>query len=163
MAAEVLNEMGAKISPESIATGLAKVRWPGRLQILQRKPWVVVDGAHNADSAKRLVKALKGYFDFSRLILVFGASSDKNIAGMVTELASIPDEVIVTCSRHPRAIPPERLVNEFSRKGITPEVTENVVSAMELAMAKSVSGDLVCATGSLFIVAEVMEYMIKRG
>ncbi|MFC1931230.1 bifunctional folylpolyglutamate synthase/dihydrofolate synthase [Chloroflexota bacterium] len=163
VAAEVLNEMGAKVSSASIATGLAKVRWPGRLQILQRKPWVVVDGAHNADSAKRLVKALKGYFDFSRLILVFGASSDKNIAGMVAELASLPDEVIVTRSRHPRAIPAERLVNELSKKGVIPEVTENVAAAVELAMTKSASGDLVCATGSLFIVAEVMEYMMKRG
>ncbi|MBA7675017.1 UDP-N-acetylmuramoyl-L-alanyl-D-glutamate--2,6-diaminopimelate ligase [subsurface metagenome] len=113
-AAEVLVERGARVSPKNIADGLAQVHWPGRLQILRRKPWVIVDGAHNADSVRRLVKALKQYFDFERAILIFGASSDKNIAGMVAELASFPDTVIVTQSRHPRAIAPDKPVSEFT-------------------------------------------------
>ena len=162
-AAEVLVERGAKVSPKSIADGLAQVHWPGRLQILRRKPWVIVDGAHNADSVRRLVKALKQYFDFDRAILIFGASSDKNIAGMVDELASFPDTVIVTQSRHPRAVAPDKPVSEFSKRGIVPVVTENVASAVELALAKAKPTDLICATGSLFIVAEVMEYMLQRG
>ncbi len=160
--AEVLVERGAKISPEGITTGLAKVHWPGRLQILQREPWIIVDGAHNADSARRLVEALKQYFDFSRVVLVFGASSDKNIAGMIAELASLPDLVIVTQSRHPRAVEPATLVSEFSKLGVVSEVAENVASAVELALTRAMPSDLICATGSLFIVAEVMEYMLKR-
>ena len=159
---EVLVERGAKISPESIAKGLTQVHWPGRLQILKREPWVIVDGAHNADSAGRLVSALKQYFNFERAFLIFGASSDKNIAGMVTELASFPDTVMVTQSRHPRAVAADRLVSEFSRYDVVPEVTENVASAVELALAGAKPADLICATGSLFIVAEVMEYMLKR-
>jgi len=160
---EVLEEGGAKVSSENIAEGLAKVRWPGRLQILQREPWVIVDGAHNGDSARRLVRALKQYFNFGRTVLIFGASSDKNIASMVSELASFPDTVIVTHSRHPRAVETTRLVSEFARAGIIPEVAENVASAVALALAKAKPTDLVCATGSLFVVAEVMEYMLKRG
>ena len=160
---EVLAERGAKVSSESVATGLAQVHWPGRLQILQREPWVIVDGAHNADSARRLVKALKQYFAFDRTVLIFGASSDKNIAGMVAELASLPNAVIVTHSRHPRAIAPDKLVSEFAKVGIIPEVVENVAVAVELALAKAKPTDLICATGSLFIVAEVMEHMLKRG
>ena len=158
---EVLAERGAKVSPESIATGLAQVHWPGRLQILQRKPWVIVDGAHNADSVGRLAKALKQYFDFERAVLIFGASSDKNIAGMAAELASLSSTVIVSQSRHPRAIEPNALVSEFSKWGIVPEVAENVASAVELALTRAQATDLICATGSLFIVAEVMEYMLK--
>jgi len=161
-AAEVLVERGAKVSPKNIADGLAQVHWPGRLQILRREPWVIVDGAHNADSVRRLVKALRQYFDFERAILIFGASSDKNIAGMVAELASFPDTVIVTQSRHPRAIAPDKLVSEFAKWEIIPEVAENVASAVELALAQAKPTDLICATGSLFIVAEVMEYMLKR-
>ncbi|MFQ5997242.1 MAG: bifunctional folylpolyglutamate synthase/dihydrofolate synthase [Dehalococcoidales bacterium] len=160
--AEVLVERGAKVSPKSIADGLAQVHWPGRLQILQREPWVIVDGAHNADSARRLVKALKQYFDFERATLIFGASSDKNIAGMAAELASFPDTVMVTQSRHPRAVATDKLVSEFSRCGVVPEVVGNVASAVELALARAKPPDLICATGSLFIVAEVMEYMLQR-
>ncbi len=160
---EVLVERGAKVSPKNIADGLAQVHWPGRLQILRREPWVIVDGAHNADSVRRLVKALRQYFDFERAILIFGASSDKNIAGMVAELMSFPDTVIVTQSRHPRAIAPDKLVSEFAKWEIIPEVAENVASAVERALAQAKPTDLICATGSLFIVAEVMEYMLQCG
>jgi len=156
---EVLVELGAKVSPESIATGLGQVHWPGRLQILRREPWVIVDGAHNADSSRKLVETLKRYFDFERAVLILGVSSDKNIAGMAAELASLPDAVIVTRSHHPRAVEPARLASEFSKRGIISEVAENVASAVELALNKAMPGDLICATGSLFIVAEVMEYM----
>ena len=161
--AEVLAERGAKISAESIAGGLAKVQWPGRLQILRRKPWVIVDGAHNADSAKRLVQALKQYFSFSRMVLIIGASSDKNISSMVTELASLPDSVIVTRSRHPRATDPAIIVREFSKRGVVPEVAEDVASAVALALSKAAPDDLICATGSLFIIPEVMADMLRRG
>ena len=159
VSAEVLAELGTKISPRSIITGLGQLEWPGRLQILQQEPWVVVDGAHNADSARRLAEALERYFDFDQLILIFGASADKNIAGMVAELAPTSSTVIVTRSQHPRAVEPARLAGEFSKGGITPIVTENVTSAVELALDRATPGDLICATGSLFIVAEVMEYM----
>ena len=162
-AAEVLATREARISPESIARGLNQVRWPGRLQVLRREPRVIVDGAHNADSARRLVRALGEYFDFQRVFLVFGASSDKNIAGMVAELASLPGEVIVTRSRHPRAVAPAVLGSEFSKYGIVTEEAENVAAAVELALARANPADLICATGSLFLVAEVMEYLAPRG
>ena len=161
IAAEVLAGLGASISPESIASGLARVHWPGRLQILRRQPWVVIDGAHNAYSVQKLVEALRQHFKFERLFLIFGASSDKNVAGMVAELASLPSEVIVTSSRHPRALETATLVSEFSKKGVIPEVAENVASAVELALARTTPADLICATGSLFVIAEVMENMAE--
>ena len=157
--AEVLTELGAEIPPQSIISGLSEVDWPGRLQVLQQEPWVVVDGAHNTYSAKRLAEALEQYFSFDQMILIFGASSDKNIAGMVAELAPLSSTVIVTRSRHPRAVEPARFVAAFSRLGIIPIVAKNVNAAIELALDKAMPGDLICATGSLFIVAEVMEYM----
>jgi len=162
-AVEVLVEQGAEVSPESIAAGLAQVHWPGRLQVLRRQPWVIVDGAHNAYSAKRMGEALKYYFDFNRVVLIFGASSDKDVSGMVAELAAFAGEVIVTGSRHPRALDTTVLVTEFSKWGITPRVAENVASAVELALVEAEPGDLICATGSMFIIAEVMECLGAAG
>ncbi len=154
---EVLSSRGAAVSSEAIAAGLARVHWPGRLQVLRREPWLVVDGAHNADSARRLAESLRRYFDFDHLFLIVGASSDKDIAGMVKELAALGGTVIATCSRHPRAAAPEDLAAEFSRWGMTTVVAEDVAAAVDVALARAEPGDLVCATGSLFVVAEVME------
>jgi dihydrofolate synthase/folylpolyglutamate synthase len=161
-AVEVLAERGVTVSPESIALGLAQVRWPGRLQILKSEPWFIVDCAHNAYSAKRLVEALRQYFNFDRIILILGVSSDKDIAGMVAELATLPGIVIVTCAHHPRALEPGRLIAEFSKWGITPEAAESTSSAVDLALARARPGDLICATGSIFVVAEVMEYLLSK-
>ena len=161
-AAETLAGRGAVITAEAITSGIAGVNWPGRLQVLRRKPWVIVDGAHNGDSVQRLVAALRQYFTFEKAVVIFGASSDKNIAAMAAELKTFPDKVIVTSSHHPRAVAVKQLVEEFSRESVIPEASENVASAMEKALSLAGPADLVCATGSLFLVAEVMEYMRKR-
>ena len=158
-AVEVLAEQRVVVGAESIATGLARVHWLGRLQVLRRKPWFIVDCAHNAYSMKKLVEALRQHFDFERAVLILGVSSDKDISGMVAELAPLSGMVIVTATRHPRALEPARLAAQLSKRGITPEVAENVASAVELALARAKPEDLICATGSIFVVAEVMEHL----
>ncbi|MDD5127354.1 MAG: bifunctional folylpolyglutamate synthase/dihydrofolate synthase [Dehalococcoidales bacterium] len=155
--AEVLAEHGAKITPEQIIRGLMQVRWPGRLQVLRRRPALVIDGAHNAYSIKRLGEALRKYFQFKRLFLIFGASSDKDIAGMCDELAVFADEVIVTHSHNPRSVSPDKLAEEIAKRGIKCETEENVASAIELALGQAAPDDLICVTGSIFVIAEVLE------
>ena len=155
---EVLAGLGARISPASIAAGLSRVSWPGRLQILQYSPLFVVDSAHNTDSVMKLRKALKQYFQFDDVVLIIGTSQDKDIAGMAAGLSSLSHNIIVTRSRNLRAAATSALAAEFSELGLTPQVTENVASAVDMALAKATPRDLVCATGSLFVVAEVIEY-----
>ncbi|MDZ4230915.1 MAG: Mur ligase family protein, partial [Dehalococcoidales bacterium] len=156
-ALEVLMEKGLSVSGDNLSGGLARVNWPGRLQVLGRHPLVVVDGAHNPDSARKLRLALEQYFDFDRAILIFGASSDKNIAGIVAELAPLFDEVIATHSIHPRAMPTASVVAEFSRQGVTAQATEDISAALPLALAMAGEKDLICVTGSLFVVAGAIE------
>ncbi len=156
--AEVLAGLGVRISAETIATGLLRVSWPGRLQVLRRDPLLVVDGAHNADSARKLVKALPEYFRFAGAILVVGTSRDKDIAGMVDGLLPLSTNVIVTRSRNPRAADVSALAAEFSRRGVKAKEAETVGSAVETALRGAGHGDLVCVTGSLFVVAEAIEY-----
>jgi dihydrofolate synthase/folylpolyglutamate synthase len=157
-ALEVMRGQAPGISDRSIAIGLAQVNWPGRLQVLQRNPLFVVDGAHNADSARRLREAIKQYFEFDDVILIVGISQEKDIPGIVAELSSLTSQVIVTHSAHPRAAIAATLVAEFSKLDVNPEVTEDIASAVGLALAKAEQGDLICVTGSLFVVSEVMEY-----
>ncbi|MFH1651029.1 MAG: folylpolyglutamate synthase/dihydrofolate synthase family protein [Chloroflexota bacterium] len=163
-AAEVLAEKGAaKITPVSIAAGLKGINWPGRLQILHRQPWLVIDGAHNAYSAGRLVAALRKYFTYRRAWLIFGASGDKDLDGMVAELAPFPDEVIVTVSRHPRSVKADVLAAAFARHGARAETATDVAGAVKAARARAAKDDLICATGSIFIIAEVLEYLGPAG
>jgi len=154
---EVLAEKGFNISRESIINGLAQVSWPGRLQIVSRQPLLVVDGAHNPDSARRLKQSLEKYFDFNQAILVIGVSSDKDVTGVISELFPLFDKVIATCSHHPRAMAPAHIVAEFAKHGAKTQVAEDVPTALSLALALAGDRDLICVTGSLFVVAEAME------
>ncbi len=162
-ALEVLAGRGFSISRDSIITGLAKVSWPGRFQIVSRSPLIVVDGAHNPAAARGLRQSIEHYFkNFGRAILVIGASSDKDIAGIVSELYPLFDKVIVTRSRHPRAVATPPIVAEFRKHRVKAQAAETVPEALSLALAQAGSRDLICITGSLFVVGEAIE-QLKRG
>jgi len=156
-ALEILAEKGFNISKDSITNGLARVSWPGRFQMISRHPVIVVDGAHNPDGALRLKQSLEQYFDFDRAILVMGASSDKKIAGVISGLVPLFDKVMVTRSKHPRAKAPELVAEEFGRHGVEAQVVADVPMALSAALALAGDRDLICVTGSLFVVAEAIE------
>ncbi len=147
------------VGAADISSGLGNVSWPGRLEVLQQQPIFLVDGAHNEDSARRLKDAIERDLGFDRVILIMGVSSDKDMAAMVEELAAISSFVIATRSRHPRALDPALLLGEFSKRRVPGEVVESVAAAAERALAMAQPDDLVCATGSLFVVAEAREYV----
>ncbi len=156
-ALEVLAERGFNISAGGITDGLAKVNWEGRLQVLSRRPLVVVDGAHNTDSARRLRQSLEQYFEFDRAILIIGLSLDKDLPGIVSELVPLFSEVIVTRSIHPRAMATGPIVAEFGRRGIKAGETDAISVALPLALGMAGDRDLICVTGSLFVAAGAIE------
>jgi dihydrofolate synthase/folylpolyglutamate synthase len=157
-ALEILASQGFAISPADIAQGLAQVKWPGRFQILRQHPTVVIDGAHNVASMKRLVDNIKSYFAHKRIFLVFGTSCDKDIPGIINELVSLSPRVIVTQASHSRAAPLPTLVAEFTKRGIAPETRETVTEAISRALSLASGTDVICVTGSLFVVAEALDY-----
>jgi len=156
-ALELLEEQNPQVTAESITKGLASVRWEGRLQVLNRHPLVVVDGAHNVDSAQKLKQSLEQYFEFDRAILIIGFSADKNVASIITELVPLFDEVFVTRSIHPRAMATAQIAAEFVRQGITVRETDDISIALPLALELAGDNDIICVTGSLFVVAGAIE------
>jgi dihydrofolate synthase/folylpolyglutamate synthase len=157
-AIEILKEKRVTISRESIIDGLAKVNWPGRLQVLGKEPWVVVDGAHNAYSIQRLGEALKEYFHPGAIKLILGFGNDKDIQGMIREAVKIADDIFLVASRHPKAVKGEVLIAEFQKYGVIPRVALSVKDAITMAEAEAEPNDLICAAGSIFVIAEVMEW-----
>ncbi|MHB1162419.1 MAG: bifunctional folylpolyglutamate synthase/dihydrofolate synthase [Chloroflexota bacterium] len=156
---EELALRGFPIDREAVERGLGQVRWPGRMEVIRREPLVVADGAHNGDSATKLAAALRENFLYRRLILVLGTSADKDVEGIAAALAPEASVVVATRSRHPRAADPERIAAAVPRE-LCPqvEVTGDFTSAIGLATALAAPGDLICVTGSLFIVADARDH-----
>jgi len=160
-ALEILASEGFAISAANIARGLVRVKWPGRFQILQEHPTVLVDGAHNVTSMRGLVSNIKAYFSYKRIFLVFGTSCDKDIPGIVNELVPLAPQVIVTRTAHSRAAPLSTLTAEFTKRGIEPETGETVSEAISRALSLADRTDIICVTGSLFVVAEALAYFSR--
>jgi dihydrofolate synthase/folylpolyglutamate synthase len=160
-ALEILSSEGFAISAANITQGLARVKWPGRFQILQQNPTVLIDGAHNVTSMRGLVSNIKAYFGYKRIFLVFGTSCDKDIPGIVNELVPLSPQVIITRTAHSRAAPLPTLAVEFTKRGIEPEIEETVSEAISRALSVADRTDIICVTGSLFVVAEALTYFSK--
>lgn len=160
---EVLAEKGFAVTKESMTEGMARVHWPGRLQLLSKKPLLVVDGAHTPESARKMRESLEKYFSFNKAVLIIGSSSDKDITGIVEELTPLFKKAVVTRSIHPRSMPADRIVKEFQNRGVETIVVEDFSEALPAALSLAAENDLVCATGSLFIVAGIIEEVEKLG
>ncbi len=146
---------------DEVREGLATVRWDGRLQVLQAgpdRPTVLVDCAHNDDSAARLAAALSQDYPHERLILVFGAPEDKNVAGMLARLLPLAGEIIFTTANHPRSAAPETLADMAAALGRQATITHTIPDALREALASAGPGDLVCVTGSIIVIGDLLNH-----
>lgn len=159
-ALQTARQEGLKLTSEHIQHGFASVVWPGRFELLRREPPLVVDSAHNRDSAMRLRQTLDDYLPNRPVILIFGASEDKDVEGMFTELMPRINHVIATQSVHPRAMEVDKLVELAQAHGRTAEAVVPLEAAVDAALRQAEStqpGSVVIAAGSLFIAAAVRE------
>lgn len=161
-ALKILDRQGVNVEEHAIRRGFKTTSWPGRFQILSTAPFLVVDSAHNRDSALKLRIALDDYFPGEPVTMIFGASEDKDIPGMLAELLPRVSRIIVTQAEHPRAAATEtltRLAQQFSMKV---QEAECVEEALEIALARDIPGEVILATGSLFIVGDVLAEWQQR-
>jgi len=157
-----LKTSGIEISDEAIRKGFAQVKWPARFEVLQREPPVVVDSAHNRDSALRLRQTLDEYFPTMPAILIFCTLQDKDISGMLEELKPRLEKVIATHADHPRAPSAEWIAEQVRKADIPVEAVPNVAEALERALKLAEDGKLVLAAGSVAFAGEVSAAWQKR-
>jgi dihydrofolate synthase/folylpolyglutamate synthase len=131
--------------------------------MVSQKPLTLLDGAHNDYSAYRLKKAAEAVFPDRPQILVLGISANKDLSGIVSNLARDTKAVIVTKARHSRAASPEAIRQELSRLGIAAIVTEHLETALERARELAAEQDMIIVTGSLFLVGEALELLGRPG
>lgn len=161
---ETLRRRGTGIPIAAVRDGLAHTRWPGRLETLREHPRVVVDCAHNPHAIAQMASALRKFFPCERMLLIYGASADKDIPSMLDILLPLSEIVIMTQTRHPRAASPHKLAEITStrmRSGQLLGVTQNVAEAVRRALELARPADLICATGSVFLVGEVREALAE--
>jgi len=162
-ALEALEETGYRVGKESIYQGLAKVRWPGRLEILPTSPQILLDGAHNPAAARILKACLEEEFDYRRLYMVMGVMEDKEVSVIVSELAPLADMLIASSPHNPRALSARRIAEIAQNYCKEVTVIEDVGQGVEYAREAAQEDDLIVVTGSLYTVGEARDHLLNKG
>ena len=158
-AIETIKELGYLIDEDSVETGLSKVCWPGRFEVLKASgPILIVDGAHNPYSMERLVETVNDYMGNAKVIVVFGATGGHDLANMLEPLKLLEPVLIPVSSRHPKSIQSE-IVSKASLNCdiVTSKAFGSVSEGLDHAFRLAGRNDLILGTGSLSVVAEVSE------
>jgi dihydrofolate synthase / folylpolyglutamate synthase len=157
-----LNEINARypsLDVDAVLDGLANVHWPGRLQMLataKDEPALLVDCAHNVDSARKLAYALTHDYDYHSLWLVIGMTADKDMRGILEALLPLTQSAIMTTSGHPRAANPSELAALANQIGFAGSTAQTVADAVRMAWQQADPDDLICVTGSIFVVGDLL-------
>jgi dihydrofolate synthase/folylpolyglutamate synthase len=145
------------LQPELIREAMLEVRWPARLEVLDRNPTVLLDGAHNPQGAESLRDALKGVFTYKNLHLVIGIMADKDILGILRRHLPLADTAIFTKPEYARAASPDE-IRKMARPYIQKcYVIDDPASAIREARHLAGPDDLICITGSLYFAGEVKQ------
>ena len=152
---EALAMKGFRIDDDAVFKGIHDVKWGGRLEVIKHSPRVILDGAHNAGGATVLARALREEFSYKKLIFIFGVLKDKDNKAMLKKLLPLGDRLILTTPGTERAMPPEALLpvaKQYLRKI---EVVKTPREALKQALSVADENDLICVTGSLYLIGEI--------
>ncbi|MDR4498315.1 MAG: bifunctional folylpolyglutamate synthase/dihydrofolate synthase [Candidatus Scalindua sp.] len=149
-----------KIESELVRSALAKVTCPARVEIVSRKPLIVVDTAHTVSSMRALKESLQENFSSNEFVFLIGLSGDKDLEGVLREITSAAAELILTRTGNPREADPAQLADiarRFFHK--EPTVIENINDALEEAIRIAEKNSLICVTGSFYLAGKVKELL----
>ena len=160
-AADCLRKQKIGVTDEGIVRGLKSVTWPGRLQVIGRRPWVILDGAHNPMAAKSLTQNIRNLFPYHQAILILSLQLDKAIEELCQEFSAWADIIIVAGRRvmRRRQADPDQVAALCAAHGRAVYTTPTVAEALAMANALAMEDDLICVSGSLTLVGEAMEVL----
>jgi len=160
--ARLLARRGFAISDSAIVSGIESVRWPGRLERLQEKPAVYLDGTHNPAGAREVLAFWREHLAGRRIHLIYGAMRDKAIDEVAGLLFPRATTVILTQSPQPRSLSAEALAAMTSHLANTLEVIREPAAALERALEIAEADDVIFATGSLYLVGDLRRHWDTR-
>jgi dihydrofolate synthase/folylpolyglutamate synthase len=159
-----LKEFGFTMREDRVIDGLAQTRLSGRMEQAWSKPRVIIDGAHNASSIQALIRALGAHVSYDSLVMIFGCGHDKDVDGMLKEIALGADKAIFTrAKQNPRAYEPEDLLSKFAEvSGKMSQTAPSLNDALKLAARAVSREDLIVVTGSFHLVGEARKYFLDK-
>lgn len=161
-AIEVIRDLGIGVPEAAIYKGLAKTKWPGRLEKVYERPLIIIDGAHNAAGASVLANTISKYFNRDEVTLVLGILKDKEVDAVVSKLCPLANKVITTKPESHRAMDPSQLstkVVKYCDKVITePNIPDAVDKAIDIAGHEGVV--IIC--GSLYLAGSARSYIKNK-
>ena len=149
------------LDEQGIRAGIARTVWPGRLEVMHRNPVVLLDGAHNPQGAKVLAEFLQK-FSGKRIVCVYGILGNKCYKESTSLIAPLCDEIIVTKPHTPRALDPELLAREVRQYTDKVIIEDNSDKALELALSRVSSEDIVLCSGSLYLVGPARTFIRNK-
>ncbi len=154
-AIECLRAAAVAVDEAAVRQGLLHARWPGRLELVARKPDIYLDGAHNPASARMLAKTVRDMKPaYQRVVLIIGILGDKDYQGILSALVPLADHVVATKPRYARALEVGALAAEIGKRYASVETAETVEDAVTMARRAASPDDLVLITGSLYVVGD---------
>lgn len=162
-AVDALAERGFPVSERAVYQGMSETKWPGRFSVIGKKPYFVVDGAHDEDAAKRLAESIDFYFTNKRIIYIMGVLKDKEYDKIIRWTAPYADQIItVTSPDNPRALPAYELAKEAAL--VHPKVTavDSLEEAVEMSTLLAGKEDVIIAFGSLSYLGRLMEIVEEK-
>lgn len=155
-ALEVLTSYGVKLYEREVQKGIRHAYLPGRFEVVTKEPYVILDGAHNPEGARILIKAINDYFHGARGTFVVAFMEDKDVDGILQELTKVATGIILTRSCHERAFNAEAkisITNDLVKKyGVT--LIPDFSAAIRKGLALAKTGSFLTITGSLYAVGE---------
>jgi dihydrofolate synthase / folylpolyglutamate synthase len=161
-AARLLQQKQFRVSNANIETGIAETRWPGRLEKLQSRPDIYLDGAHNPSAARELAHFLEENFAGRRIILIYGAMRDKAVDEVTGLLFPQAAEVIFTQPNNPRSISAAQLSQIAAHHAAHSSTIPNAEQALDYALANAHPDDAIFITGSLYLVGQLRHTWRQR-
>ena len=152
-ALEALKKKGWSIPEEAVRQGLAAVRWPGRFEVLGKRPVFLLDGAHNAHGMRAAAESLRALFPGKRLTFLLGILADKDAGEMLDLLAPLAERAFVLRPDSPRAMDPAALCALLAKRGVEARPCGSAEEGLNAALAAA--GEAICALGSLYLCGEV--------
>src|SRR5258708_24020530 len=158
-----LKGRGIAINDARAMEGLSKVTIPGRMEMVSQTPRVLVDGAHNAASVDALMKAIGQHIPCDSIVLIFGCCADKDVAGMLDRITSGADKGIFTNVDNIRSANPEELAAPYVELyGKMAQVAPTLQEALAIANRAVTREDLICITGSFYLVGEAKKLFAAK-
>jgi len=158
---ETMGELGMPVSHESVIRGLEDVTWPGRLEVIRKMPWVILDGAHNPAGAHALKEALVRHFSYDRCYLLLGIMKDKDVEEIISILAPLADEIVLCRPRQDRAAPPERLLEAMEALRGRGRIIPDVAEGLDVLLSTAGPNDLICVAGSFTTIGEAKAHLLR--